>query len=249
MHALSPARSLTPPLASILLIGNFSDALPAPLCALSTLILVVACDYRECEWASPPPNFIFHRGCGRRLAVSQEWDLVIGSTDCTSIALCDTNAASRAKKLADGSAYWNAILPVWILCLRNAKRAAVELPRSLLDVWLVWPAETSNTDLWWYGAPWTKTTIWRTRGLRQLVPSAKALTPPEQGFPSLSHSSAFSDRRPPRLLHSSKTYYIFRYENHTQKEAAQQMEHSTCKTNTACKVQLIFINVESTCPT
>ncbi len=174
-----------PPLASILLIGNFSGALPAPLCALSTRILVVACDYRECEWASPPPNFIFHRGCGRRLAVSQEWDLVIGSTDCTSIARCDTNAASRAKKLSDGTAWWNAILPVWILCLRNAKRAAVELPRSLLDLWLVWPAETSTTDLWWYGAPWAKTTIWRTRGLRQLVPSSAALTPPEAGFPSL----------------------------------------------------------------
>ena len=56
----------------------------------------VACDYRECEWASPPANFIFHRGCGRRLATSQEWDLVIGSTDCTSIALCDTDADSRA---------------------------------------------------------------------------------------------------------------------------------------------------------
>ena len=186
--ALSPARSLTPPLASILLIGNFSGALPAPLCALSTRVLVVACDYRECEWASPPANFVFHRGCGRRLAVSQEWDLVIGSTDCTSIAKCDTNAASRAKKLADGTAWWNAMLPVWILCLRNAKRAAVELPRSLLDVWLVWPAETSVTNLWWYGSPWSKTTIWRTRGLRLLVPSSAALTPPAGGFPSLSHT-------------------------------------------------------------
>ena len=102
--ALSPARSPNPPLASILLIGNFSGALPAPLCALGALVLVVACDYRECEWASPPANFIFHRGCGRRLATSQEWDLVIGSTDCTNIALCDTDAASRARKLADGSA-------------------------------------------------------------------------------------------------------------------------------------------------
>ena len=52
--AMSPARSLNPPLASILLIGNFSGALPAPLCALGALVLVVACDYRECEWASPP---------------------------------------------------------------------------------------------------------------------------------------------------------------------------------------------------
>ena len=49
--ALSPARSLPPPIASILLIGNFSGALPEPLCALSARILVVACDYRECEWA------------------------------------------------------------------------------------------------------------------------------------------------------------------------------------------------------
>ena len=73
--ALSPARSLNPPQASILLIGNFSGALPAPLCALGAFVLVVACDYRECEWASPPANFIFHRGCGRRLAASQEWDL------------------------------------------------------------------------------------------------------------------------------------------------------------------------------
>ena len=75
----------------------------------------------------------------------------------TSIALCDTDADSRARKLADGSAWWNAILPVWILCLRNAKRAAVELPRSLLDSWLVWPVETSITNLWWYGAKWSKT--------------------------------------------------------------------------------------------
>ena len=204
--AMSPARSLTPPLASILLIGNFSGALPAPLCALSPLILVVACDYRECEWASPPPNFIFHRGCGRRLAASQEWDLVVGSTDCTNIALCDTNAASRAKKLADGTAWWNAILPVWILCLRNAKRAAVELPRSLLDSWLVWPAETSTTDLWWYGAPWSKTTIWRTRGLPQLVPSAAALTPPAAGFPSLSHHSAFFERDADERRRKRSTY-------------------------------------------
>ena len=87
-----------------------------------------------------------------------------------------------------GIAYWNAILPVWILCLRNAKRAAVELPRSLLDVWLVWPAETSVTNLWWYGSPWSKTTIWRTRGLRPLVPSSAALTTPHGGFPSLSHT-------------------------------------------------------------
>ena len=28
-----------------------------------------------------------------------------------------------------------------------------------------------------------------------------------------------SDRRPPRLLHSSKTYYNFRYENHTPKRS------------------------------
>ena len=62
--AMRPGRSINPPLASILLIGNFSGALPAPLCALSTLVLVVACDYRECEWASPPANFVFHRGCG-----------------------------------------------------------------------------------------------------------------------------------------------------------------------------------------
>ena len=72
--------------------------------------------------------------------------------------------------------------------LRNAKRAAVELPRSLLDVWLVWPAETNITNLWWYGAPWSKTTIWRTRGLRRLVPSSAALTAPAGGFPSLSHT-------------------------------------------------------------
>ena len=192
--ALSPAQSLNPPLASILLIGNFSGALPAPLCALGALVLEVACDYRECEWASPPPNFIFHCGCGRRLAASQEWDLVIVSTGCTSIVLCDTDAASRARKLADGSAWWNTVLPDWILCLRNAKRAGVELPRSLLDSWLVWPAETSITDLWWYGAKWSKTTVWRTRGLRQLVPSAAALIPPAAGLPSLSHSRAFFER-------------------------------------------------------
>ena len=46
----------------------------------------------------------------------------------------------------------------------------------------------------WYGAKWSKTTVWRTRGLRQLVPSAAALTPPAAGFPSLSHSSAFFER-------------------------------------------------------
>ena len=93
-------------------------------------------------------------------------------------------------------------------CLRNAKRAAVELPRSLLDFWLVWPTETSTTDLWWYGAPWAKTTIWRTRGLRQLVPSTAALTPPAAGFPSLSHSSAFFERDPDERHRKRSTYDV-----------------------------------------
>ena len=75
-------------------------------------------------------------------------------------------------------------------CLTNAKRAAVELPRSLVDSWLVWPLKTYITNIWWYGSKWSKTTVWRMRGLAPLVPSAAALPPPVDGFPSLPHSKA-----------------------------------------------------------